>query len=232
MMVKLNSEEATKITPDVRQEDGGHSKRESGEERRERILAASWTILSQVGFEKITTRRIAEAAGINIATLHYHFGNKEAVLTETVRYAQWWVDRRMRDALAGVDTAEEMMNRAFGITLQLMLRRPGILRFDLAVRGFRDEDARREACVVYGGYQCFVEEIIGRHLAEGGTLAPGLTVPELAGYMVAVVDGVLLHHTLFGDDEAATRNLNRVRSHVSQLMGMPRTTIAGTDQLK
>ncbi|MBC7805555.1 MAG: TetR/AcrR family transcriptional regulator [Akkermansiaceae bacterium] len=203
--------------------------REGGLERREQILLAAWRVLSQAGFEKITTRRIAEAAGINIATLHYHFGSKEAVLTETLRYAQRWTDQQMRSAIVGSQTSAEALTRAFAHTWKLMLLRPGVLRFDLVVRAFRDSDAKQEALSVYGTYRGFIEEIIEKHLAEGGRLASGLTAQTLADYMVTVVDGVILHHTLSGDDAAAERNLDMVRNQVLQLMGMPSEAAIGMD---
>ena len=199
--------------------------------RRERILAAAWQVLAQVGFEKITTRRIAEAAGINIATLHYHFGSKEAVLTETLRYAQKWADAQMRESLVGATSATEALDRAFAQTLKLMLERPGVLRFDLVVRGFRDPDSKSEAVSVYRTYQLFVCELIEWHTRTGGTLAPGLSANELVEYIVAVVDGVQLHHTLFGDDRAAERSLNRVQAHVWQLLELPPLERAETDRL-
>ncbi len=202
---------------------------EGGAERREQILLAAWRVLSQVGFEKITTRRIAEAAGINIATLHYYFGSKEAVLTETLRYAQRWTDQQMRSAVAGSRNAGEALERAFAQTLKLMLQRRGVLRFDLVVRAFRDPDANHEASSVYTKYRYFVEEILEAHLAEGGTLSSGLTAQTLADYLVTVVDGVVLHHTLSGDDAVAERNLNMVQSQVLQLMGTPRDAAGRTD---
>lgn len=203
--------------------------REGGMERRERILLAAWRVLSQVGFEKITTRRIAEAAGINIATLHYHFGSKEAVLTETLRYAQRWTDQQMRTAITGSESSGEALTRAFAHMWKLMLLRPGVLRFDLVVRAFRDPDAKQEALSVYETYRAFMQEIIEKHLAEGGRLASGLTAQTLADYLITVVDGVILHHTLSGDDAAAERNLDMIRSQVLQLMGMSLEAAIGTD---
>ncbi|MBC8135572.1 MAG: TetR/AcrR family transcriptional regulator [Fibrella sp.] len=203
--------------------------REGGTERREQILLAAWGVLSKIGFEKITTRRIAEAAGINIATLHYHFGSKEAVLTETLRYAQQNTDKLMRTEIMGSQTSAEALARAFAYTLKLMIQRRGILRFDLVVRAFRDPDANQEALNFYEIYRRFVQEIIERHLDEGGSLAPGLTARTLADYLITVVDGVVLHHTLSGDDAAAERNLNMVQSQVLQLMGMSPEAASRTD---
>lgn len=190
-------------------------------ERREQILAAAWVALTEAGFENITTRRLAEAAGVNIATLHYYFGNKEALLTETLRYAQRWAEARMRAAVAPARTAGEAMERAVAVTWELMASRPGILRFDLAVRGFRDADARREAAAVYGAYRGFVREIVEWHVRDGGAIRDGLASDELAHYVVCMVDGILLHHTLDGDDRAARRNLSSMGRQIFEMLGLP-----------
>ena len=62
--------------------DGGNGERGGIEQRREQIriqiLEAAAIALTRGGYERITTRRIAEEAGVNIATLHYYFGTKEA----------------------------------------------------------------------------------------------------------------------------------------------------------
>ncbi|MEP6834513.1 MAG: helix-turn-helix domain-containing protein [Gemmatimonas sp.] len=49
-------------------------------ENRTKILEAARRIYSQFGWRGATTRRIAEAAGVNEVTLFRQFGNKEALL--------------------------------------------------------------------------------------------------------------------------------------------------------
>jgi AcrR family transcriptional regulator len=53
---------------------------------RREILKAAEESFAASGFVGATTRRVAALAGVNVATLHYHFGNKErlyrAVLEE------------------------------------------------------------------------------------------------------------------------------------------------------
>ena len=48
--------------------------------RREQIIGAALTVMISNGVYNATTRRIAEAAGVNVATLHYHFHNKEEII--------------------------------------------------------------------------------------------------------------------------------------------------------
>ncbi|MEO7361078.1 MAG: helix-turn-helix domain-containing protein [Gemmatimonadaceae bacterium] len=50
------------------------------EENRTKILEAARRLYSQFGWRGATTRRIAEAAGVNEVTLFRQFGNKEALL--------------------------------------------------------------------------------------------------------------------------------------------------------
>ncbi len=48
--------------------------------RREQIIDAALTVMISHGVHNTTTRKIAEAAGVNVATLHYHFHNKEEII--------------------------------------------------------------------------------------------------------------------------------------------------------
>lgn len=200
---------------------------------REQILEAAYGVLARDGYEKITTRRIAEVAGVNIATLHYYFGTKEALLAETAQYALGWAERGMREAMEGAPTAIDALRRVFDRTWELFRESHGILRFDLVVRGFRDPAARRDALSIYATYRALTEELIERHLREGGTLAPGVTVSGLAHYLLTSVDGVLLQHILTGDDASALGALDLIRNHaLTLLQGGERNTAGQAEEKK
>ena len=59
------------------------------QDTRSRILAAAKGALLEVGYAKLSTRGIAEAAGVPLSQIHYHFGSKQnlmlAVLTSENR---------------------------------------------------------------------------------------------------------------------------------------------------
>ncbi len=55
-------------------------------ERRQEILAAAAGVFAQYGFLGATTRRIAEAAGVNEVTLFRYFGSKETLLLEAMQH--------------------------------------------------------------------------------------------------------------------------------------------------
>ncbi len=190
-----------------------------GRRKREQILEATRAALVEVGFENITTRRIAEAAGVNIAALHYYFGSKEALLTEAVRYALGTVEERLRAAIETAPTAAVALEAALDVVLHLGLERRGVLRYDMVVRGMRDPEARQEAAGIYAVYRRVTEEIARKHIAGGGTLAPGLTIEAWAHYVVAAVDGVMIQFAVTSDEETTRRGLAMLQQHALALLG-------------
>lgn len=54
---------------------------------REQILTAAIDVYAQHGFRGATTRRIADAAGVNEVTVFRHFGSKDALLAEAIRHS-------------------------------------------------------------------------------------------------------------------------------------------------
>lgn len=66
--------------PAAAEEPGG------GPSARERLLQAGLEIFSRYGFEGATTRRLASAAQVNLATILYYFGGKEEYYLAVARH--------------------------------------------------------------------------------------------------------------------------------------------------
>ena len=67
--------------------------RAKGQETAERILEATGILLETQGYDALTTNRIAEAAGINIATLYKYYSNKQSILIAmTKKNRGGWVE--------------------------------------------------------------------------------------------------------------------------------------------
>ena len=59
----------------------------SSEQTKKTLIDAAGELFAAHGIDAVSTRTIAERAGENIGSIHYHFGGKEGLLLEAVRYA-------------------------------------------------------------------------------------------------------------------------------------------------
>jgi AcrR family transcriptional regulator len=76
---------------------------------RERILEAARRILSEEGVERLTTRRVAELAGVSHGMVHYHFADKRDLILALVVHARRdWVEP-LEELVDGPGTSEARM---------------------------------------------------------------------------------------------------------------------------
>ncbi len=54
--------------------------------RSDELLQTACTLIAREGFEGLRTRAVAQAAGINVATLHYYFASKASLIAGVARY--------------------------------------------------------------------------------------------------------------------------------------------------
>ncbi|MEP1422258.1 MAG: helix-turn-helix domain-containing protein [Erythrobacter sp.] len=114
------------------------SKREQSiAERKARILEAARTIIARDGYDALTTRGIAEAAGVTAPTLYNLVGDKTAIISAmaTASVEELWgrlhLDERgsplaMADAILNEAYAQIMANRELNRANLIALERLGI----------------------------------------------------------------------------------------------------------
>lgn len=155
----------------------GRPSGENAPETRDSLLCAARELFAESGFEGVSVRRLADAAGVNPAMIHYHFGNKRELYRQMVAGAISSLLEGMQGALLGAGTEpEERISAFFHTVMHTMAVNPWlprlVLRDVLSPKGsFRDE---------------FITEFAGP--GARGLLAPWIDAEVRAGRMRADID--------------------------------------------
>lgn len=84
----------------------------TSERTKQALIHAAGGLLAEKGVGRVSTRAIAERAGENIGTIHYHFGGKDGLLKEVLRLAcRTDAGRSLRDV---VDESRHCLGNAEG----------------------------------------------------------------------------------------------------------------------
>lgn len=76
-----------------------------GDATRDALIAAALEIFGRDGFHAARTRDIAEAAGVNLALIAYHFGGKEGLYLAVFEHIAAQVLARQGPAIAAIEAA-------------------------------------------------------------------------------------------------------------------------------
>jgi TetR/AcrR family transcriptional regulator, regulator of cefoperazone and chloramphenicol sensitivity len=95
---------------------------------KEKIIQATLEIIGNDGIYKVTIRKIAELSGVNVASLNYHFGSKETLIQETMKY----FGKQMIDIFSILenvnDTSEEKLEQFVMVYTENILKHPGVIK--------------------------------------------------------------------------------------------------------
>ncbi len=149
----------------------------------EALLEAATDILIRDGYAKLTTNRIAERAGVNIASLYQYFPGKEAIVAELRR--RHGADERaeLREALAEPGDFESTIRKLVSIGVAGHAREPRLHRVfteEMPALGVR-EIAEVDAAVF---------DAMRRFLREANVDVRDV---DLALWMMAAASGAVLH---------------------------------------
>ena len=104
------------------------------EDTRTRILDAAERLFSERGIDAVSVRAILEAAGVNVALAHYHFGSRGGLVAELLRTRVGpLVEEQLRrveeaDARGDAASLEDVLRAYFLPAARWLTERPGSAR--------------------------------------------------------------------------------------------------------
>ena len=152
-------------------------------DRRGELVLSAIRAFAREGVPHATTRAIAAEAGVNIATLHYHFGGKEQLVAAVMEA----VSRQHADIVRAAVPTDAGLEDGLALGLTKMwpyLRQTEalqLLQYELTTGALRHEDravGRQMAQAQYDAYLDTTREVLEEILAGAGlTVTSVLTEP-------------------------------------------------------
>jgi TetR/AcrR family transcriptional regulator, regulator of cefoperazone and chloramphenicol sensitivity len=144
--------------------------RPGGDERRDSLVRAAFTCLAADGFEGLRTRSVADRAGVNIATLHYYFPTKEALIGGVADYlASQFITVHAPPVASTGRAALDRLHQEFADAHFYRAKHPDLAAVlcELQLRGRRDPAIRKIIEPLFGHWQYGIERWLTAGVEDG-----------------------------------------------------------------
>jgi len=141
-----------------------------GDGRRDDLVRAAFACLSADGFEGLRTRSVADRAGVNIATLHYYFPTKEALIGGVAAFiASRFITLHAPKKPSTGSPALDRLQQEFADARFYRAKYPDLAAVlsELQLRGRRDPAVRKIIAPMFGHWREGIEEWMTAGIAEG-----------------------------------------------------------------
>jgi AcrR family transcriptional regulator len=158
-------------------------------DRRGELVEAAYRRLAARGFEGLRTRDVAAEVGVNIATLHYYFPSKEALIRAVIGQAM----HRFTQTMPGEGSPVEQLKAHLRGLAQLVKEDQQLwaVMGELVLRAPRDPDLARIFRQTDAFWHRTLRDLLSRCIADG-SIEPGLDADATAALMIAAIKGVSL----------------------------------------
>lgn len=181
--------------------------RRSVEERREQLIDAAIQVLATEGLGRATTRNITEQANLALGAFHYAFRSKDELLESVIERVVSATERVLQDAVEDVrDDPARAIPRMLEEFWDFIDETPDLqlAQYELTVHALRNPKMRRLAVDQHQRYTSAIRGVLDQ--VPGSP--EGQEAEDLARYIAATMDGLVLHRLVEEDVEAGRRRLH------------------------
>jgi AcrR family transcriptional regulator len=162
---------------------------ERGIQVRRKLLDAATTLIAERGWTAVSTRIVAERAGVAPGLVHYHFSSVQALLSEAAVGAMREVGATLEPTLAAAGTPAEAMTALASALDPYTGDDPvSVLFTEAYLAATRDPALRDAVAEVVTEFRARLADWLGAH---------GVAAPEATAAVVgAAIDGLVLQRVL------------------------------------
>ncbi len=170
---------------------------------REKLTAAAAELIAELGWGRVTTRAVAERAGLPHGAVSYHFRGKQELLIEACMNA--FSDAVPLEEFAALKGVDDLID-SIGSQLDQALRTTPVLTrlmFEAMREAERDDALRERMGAMITDYRRLVIEAV-RSDQQRGLIPASISTDGIATLVTALGDGLLLHALLDPNLDVAT----------------------------
>ncbi|WP_330228297.1 TetR family transcriptional regulator [Nocardia sp. NBC_00508] len=192
----------------------------SVEERRAHLIEAAIGLAEKKGVAGVTTRDVAQAAGVSLGVVHYCFENKDALMTELVKA----LSMELRDSVDAneavwqdVESGKESLQKLVRAGLELMwlnieaTPERQLLTYETTTYALREGELTPAKLAIareqYNFNDSTVADVL-EHARDATGTRWSVPVRALSRFTLNVIDGVVLRWLVDNDSESVRGQLD------------------------
>ncbi|MDV7242301.1 MULTISPECIES: TetR/AcrR family transcriptional regulator [Rhodococcus] len=192
------------------------------DKRRAQILEAALTIAAEQGVAALTMRPLAEAAGVSLGVLHYHFDDKDTLLTHLGETQILQVNDGMRvvfgqytqPGLTGIPALADLLRAGIRGLWPIIEATPNhqLLTYEITAHALRQRSAGNVSAGAIAEQQYRTLDVETVAFLDLCAKRAGVTwitpVEQVARFVLAFMNGLVLRWLVDGDSDAALSALD------------------------
>ena len=173
---------------------------------RDALLQAAKDLLRTKGYARTTARDLVAASGANLSSIGYHFGSKEALLTEAFDevFGEWTAQLTAAGSAPGASALERRSASWTEMLGTLPEHRDLMLAFVESIGpSVRSPELRERLAAHYAQAREQVSSAVAESLGPESTADPDV----VASYLIAVADGFMIQFLVDPEHAVTGRQL-------------------------
>ncbi len=181
------------------------------EQKKESIIRAALDLFMQYGFKKVSINDIATSANVSPVTIYNHYGNKDNLIYEVIRYQFDLMMEEYKKIIYGEGTFPEKIKEIVFSKVEIASQ----FRGELAPMALRDNSMLRHPI-----YDEFEQEAMRMTLdlfkegKEEGYLSKNISEESLVIYLEILRAGIAANNRLYADEESYPRLVREINELV------------------
>ena len=184
---------------------------------RSTLLEAAATCLREHGYAGLTTRRVAEAAGMPLSQIHYHFGSKQKLVLDLLEHETGKLLQRQRTTFAEDTPLSARWDKACDYLDDDLASGYVLVLNEIIAAGYSDEELAAKARHVLRGWYENVRTLAEEAMERFGPLGP-LTAVDLVTLVSIAFMGA--EHLILAGNERPELPVRQALRKVGDLMRM------------